>query len=285
MLLYGDPKVGKSFAALQLACDLVSGTEWLGFGVPAPTPTVYIQLDTPRSLWAARVESLQAAGHPIEAVYFADRETLDTHPFDILEPAHFARLVGALRTLTVQADSGEDVPEQPGVVIIDTLRESHSGDENDSTAMQDVIAHLDAAVKPAALVLVSHARKANPEAGFSLMNDNRGSNYIVGRMDVIVRFSPKSLRISSRTMEEHSIDTERNDDGTWSLRGDPAAVHVVDSLLADQSIPSLREKARVLSQTRVPRTSEMACRAILRRRQAALTKAIGSTTFSGHGLS
>jgi RecA-family ATPase len=258
MLLFGDPKVGKSYAALQLSACLSSGTPWLGFSIPQPVPVVYVQLDTPRSLWADRVQELVVSGHPLEACYFADRETLQTYPFDILNPEHFAQLTTAL------------APIKAGAVIIDTLRESHSGDENDSTEMQEVISHLDAAVKPAALILVSHARKSNPERGYDLMNDNRGSNYIVGRMDAICRFSKSSMRCTSRTLEEHSTKLERLDDGTWELADrDPFAA---EAELLVQSRPTLkgRELARLLHDKVKETTyakSEEACRAFLRRLQ------------------
>lgn len=253
MLLFGDPKVGKSYAALQLACCLTSGVEWLGFEVPKPTQVVYIQLDTPRSLWAERVEKLARAGHPVEAVHFADRETLGTYPFDILNPEHFRLLTESLAAL------------KPGVVVLDTIREGHSGDENDSTAMQSVIAHLDAAVKPAAMVLIAHARKSNPEYGYDLMNDNRGSNYIVGRMDAIVRFSERSIRLTSRTLEEHSVKLERAEDGTWDLGVDD--VHLLaDRLIEENPGLSTRELARLM-RDRINK-SEHSCRGVLRRRLA-----------------
>lgn len=252
MLLFGDPKVGKSYAALQLACCLTSGVDWLGFPVPAPRSVVYIQLDTPRSLWADRVQALADSGHPIEGVHFADRETLGTHPFDILNPEHFRLLTEAL------------APLKPGAVILDTLRESHSGDENDSTEMQEVIAHLDACVKPAAMILIAHARKSNPEHGYDLMNDNRGSNYIVGRMDAICRFSHTSMRCTSRTMEEHSTKLQREDDGTWTLAEDP--FNTLAQLIVQQAQPgdSVRELARRLHE-KLPAKTELACRAYLRR--------------------
>jgi RecA-family ATPase len=171
MLLYGDAKVGKSFAALQLANAIQSGQSWLGFPTRKGN-VVYIQLDTPR---------------------MADRETLDAWPFDILDPEHLITLRDELQAL------------KPDFVIIDTLRESHSADENDSTEMQEAIAALVAATKPAALCLISHARKPSQESDYSLMADNRGSNYVVGRMDAIVRFTSKSARVSGRSIEEHSI--------------------------------------------------------------------------------
>jgi RecA-family ATPase len=209
MLIFGDAKVGKSYAALQLACCLTSGVEWLGFAVPAAVPVVYVQLDTPRSLWADRVQSLAESGHPVEGLHYADRETLNTFPFNILNEEHLQLLRNSLKAVS------------PGAVIIDTIREAHAGDENDSTAMQTVIARLEAAVKPAALILIAHARKSDPERGYDLMNDNRGSNYIVGRMDAIVRFSRTSMRAASRTMEEHSTKLIRQADGTWTLEKNP----------------------------------------------------------------
>lgn len=262
MLIYGDPKVGKSFAALQLACSLATGADWLGYSIPEPTPVVYVQLDTPRSLWADRVESLKRSGHPVEQVHFADRETLETWPFDILQPTHFAKLTTALKSIRGVSEEGEYYPLEPGAVIIDTIREAHSGDENDSTAMQAVIAHLSAAVKPAALILISHAKKSNPDQGYDLMNDNRGSSYVVGRMDAITRFSHSSVRCSSRAMEEHSTKIERQDDGTWALATDPFKAEA--KLLVDlyPNTP-IRELSKLLAE-KTSRSFD-SCRAAIRR--------------------
>lgn len=148
----------------------------------------------------------------------------------------------------------------PDCVIIDTIREAHTGDENDSTAMQSVVAQLTAAVKPAALVLVAHSRKANFEHGPDLMNDNRGSNYMVGKMDVIIRFSHSSMRVSGRSIDEQSIPIERLDNGLWELALDPTESLALDLLATGKPI---RELARVLHET--SGKSESAARAYLRR--------------------
>src|SRR5688572_32876186 len=83
LLLYGDPKVGKSFAALQLAAALASPSVEESFGFPVKThgPVVYVQLDTPRSLWAERLEEVRESGVNTDSIHFADRETLDCFPF------------------------------------------------------------------------------------------------------------------------------------------------------------------------------------------------------------
>lgn len=253
LLLYGDPKVGKSYAALQLASALSSGASaWLGFAIPQAVPVVYVQLDTPRSLWKVRVQQLAASGHPVRHVHQADRLTLQTFPFDILNPDHFRLLSLALQ------------PIQPGVVVIDTIREAHSAEENDSTAMQKVVSHLEAAVKPAALVYVAHARKSNPEHGYDIMGDARGSNYLVGKVDGIARFSHSSMRCVSRTIEEHTVKITREDDGFWSLAEDPFK-GIAEQVLQDHPNLSTREHARILAAHPNVKKNEEACRAYLRR--------------------
>lgn len=246
LLLYGDPKVGKSFAALQLATSLVSQQSWLGLDCPASVPVVYVQLDTPRSLWAERVASLRRL-LPTDQVHFADLETLDRYPFDILQPENESLLRGALAEIN------------PAVVIIDTLRECHSGDENDSTEMQRVIAHLAAAVKPAAMVLVSHSRKPNPEFTDSVVVGNRGSNYVTGRMDAICHLSDGRLTITGRALEETKIHLEKVEipgGFIWDLTTGDKNKKLARLLLTDGRYPSLRAKARVLAdQTGTPLAS------------------------------
>lgn len=186
--------------------------------------------------------------------HFADRETLDAWPFDILDPEHLITLRDELQRI------------KPDLTIIDTLRESHGADENDSTEMQEAIAALVAATKPSAICLISHARKPSQDGDFSLMADNRGSNYVVGRMDAIVRFTPKTARVSGRSIEEHTINLERGDDGFWEVPiGEFDAL--IEGLLADHSLPSIRAKAKVLAQ-RIDK-SEQAARGILRRHLSA----------------
>lgn len=258
MLLYGDAKVGKSFAALQLADAIQNGNPWLGF----PTlrgRVVYIQLDTPRNVWQDRVGKLVMSSAMTSLPHMADRETLDAWPFDILDPEHLITLRDELQAL------------KPDLVIMDTLRESHSADENDSTEMQEAIAALVAATKPAALCLISHARKPSQDGDFSLMADNRGSNYVVGRMDAIVRFTTKTARVSGRSIEEHTINLERADSGFWDV---PVGEYdnLIDHLLADHTLPSIRAKAKELA--KAIDKSDSAARGLLRRRMVAQNRPI-----------
>jgi RecA-family ATPase len=232
MLLYGDPKVGKSYAALQLAISLATGSDWFSFRGRGSRQVVYIQLDTPRSLWADRVQRLRDSGLATDAVFFADRETLDTWPFDILNIEHQILLSEALAKI------------KPDAVILDTLREAHRGDENDATDMQNVVSHLTAAVKPAALIMVAHGRKASAERETSLINDNRGSNYVVGAVDAIAHMTEKGLECGGRAIDETTINLERSANGTWTLTKNAEAKKLARELLAHDDSTPLREKAR-----------------------------------------
>lgn len=250
MLLYGDPKVGKSFAALQLAKAVSEGSSWLGF----PTKqgiVAYIQLDTPRNVWQARIVGL---GLGNSEILFGDRELLEAWPFNILNPDHLIRLRDSLQAVS------------PSLVIIDTLRESHAADENDSTEMQQAVAALVAATQPSALCLISHSRKPSQDEHFSLMNDNRGSSYVVGRMDAIARFTPKTVRVSGRSIEEHTVELERQDNGFWTPQVGEMDMHVLAALI-DPAHASLRAASKTLA-LRVGK-SESSCRGMLRRYLAA----------------
>ena len=256
MILYGDPKVGKSYAAIQLALALTGASQsWLGFPATVVGPVVYVQLDTPRSLWAARLEALKAEGHPIESdlFYLADRETLGTWPFDILNPDHAALLEQSIR------------PLRPAVVIVDTLKESNSANENDNTEMTSAINALIAVTQPAALVLVAHAKKPNFESGPDTINDNRGSSATVAKMDAIARMTKKGLYYTGRAIEEGVVHLERSDDGFWTTPVDQGYEELIQELLAAEPVGRVtHEKARVLAER--AGMSEERARSLLRRR-------------------
>lgn len=249
--IYGDPKVGKSYAAIQLALAIQDGTPFLGFPVRHRGPVVYIQLDTPRSLWGERLDQLRATGLDVDSLLLADRETLGTWPFDILNPDHAQMLKTSL------------APIEPVAVIIDTLREAHSADENDATPMRNVMAELVAATQPAALITVSHSRKASYEQGADLINDQRGSNYVVSRMDAIIRFSKKSMVFTGRAIEEGSIKLVRQDTGMWEPEVNEVDLFIAELMREDIST---KEMARRLSE-KIGRREE-ACRSLIRRWRA-----------------
>ena len=242
-LIYGVAKTGKSAAAIQLACALSGGAkEWLGFEIPTHGPVVYIQLDTPRSTWSLRWEALPKVGvkYDPDNLLLADRESLDFFPFDILQPQH----TGYLRSL-IQ-------PIKPIAVFIDTLRKVHSGEEDNSSVMSNVVSNLIGAVHPAALILISHSRKPNFERGHDLMSDHRGSSSVTGEMDGILKMTHNKLHYGGRNIEEAAIRLEREDTGNanlllWKVRKDSDEAQHIQQVLSDPGLNSLRSKAKALA--------------------------------------
>lgn len=252
LLLYGEPKVGKSYAALQLANALATGTDWLGFQTRQST-VLYVQLDTPRTLWVDRLDKLgESGGIDLTApIIHADRESLNTWPFDILVPEHF----DLLRSIVTES--------RADVVIIDTLKESHQISENDNTEGQKVIAALVRATQPAGLILVHHARKPSQDRPNDTINGARGASYLTGRMDGIIACHPRSFSYIGRATEGGTIRLERLDNGLWAPAEENKQVtEWAAELLADESL-SMRERARRLANLS-NRTEEQA-RSLLRR--------------------
>jgi hypothetical protein len=213
VLIYAESKVGKSFAALQLAAA-VSGTEpdWLGLRPNTTGPVLYIQLDTPSGIWKERIRDSVAAGDlKPQKTYFADKETFDW-PFDITNPDNWV----SLRT--------ECDRIKPVMVIIDVIREFHGGNEDKNDVMREVIQRLEAAVRPAALVLIGHNKKPNAEYPSNLINGWRGSNYVPGSADTIIKFvAYKGGQIGTMTYEGRKakrtrVKLQRTETGTWVVR-------------------------------------------------------------------
>lgn len=262
-LLYGAPKLGKSYLGIQVATALTGmAQEWLGFPVMLAGRVLYLQLDTPRSTWADRFAEMIGKGglQYNDNLRLADRETFAKYPFDILQPGHVQYLFDLVRE------------HDPVAVVVDTIREAHSGDEDNSTVMRNVIANLVYATHPAALILISHSRKAQPDMDKSLMDDHRGSSYVSGRMDAILRLTRTRLYYTGRSIEEGDVRLERLDSGLWAPFLDDTKP-MVEKVLHDTSLTSLRAKAKALAPLIFK--SEEASMSLLRRTVAGVQKVNG----------
>jgi len=205
VILYGAPKAGKSFLALQLALALHTGTPWLTWTPRRTARVAYLQFDTPRGLWCERLLALRREHPAIDDLYFADRESLEGWPLDIL------------RNPCILEDAL--APLQPDVVVLDTLRECHSGDENDAAAMRRVLGTLQATT-PAALVILCHSRKPAVGSDIDVLHDLRGSSHLAARADTILRLMSSdedngTLHFVGRALEGGSQDLVREATGLW----------------------------------------------------------------------
>jgi hypothetical protein len=238
--IYGKPKSFKSYLALGMALAIANGEpEWNGFEVLRHGPVAYLQIDTPRGEWAGRIKKLTDAGYNFDNVHIADMNTVP-YPYNVLDSGHYLQLKTTLNDI------------KPLVVVVDTLRESFSGDENDSNTMRDVITHLVAASRPAAMILLSHARKEGimtKMGGEDLMDDNRGSSYVPGRMDVIVKMTGHRFSYKGRGARPGTVDVEFIENpGIVRLKGQQDRYNAMKAAMRELSKQkmSMREMAEKL---------------------------------------
>ncbi len=216
MNLYSQPKVGKSFLALGFALAVSNPDidNWAGQKVLKHGPVLYLQVDTPRNQWGERIEKIVNAGHDISRIAFVDA-LLTPYPLDIN--------VQAIKE-ALKADIAEI---KPVLLVVDTLRESHDGDENDSKEMKRVITSIIECTKDTntACLVVTHSRKDNgfdkkgkgggagkseADDDIGMMDDTRGSSYVNGRMDVVSKLTPKGLRLKGRSIGSNKLSLEQN---------------------------------------------------------------------------
>ena len=194
--IYGKPKTGKSLLALSLATAISTKQEqWLGFPVRQHGLVAYFQADNPRSLWRSNHMAKLTTGGFVGNVWFSD-PLMMPYPFDVLAEGNLELLQTMLQAL----------PQQPVGVIVDTIREIHEEDENSSGEMRRVLGALRQAADPAFIVLIGHSNKGGggqtgedaSDHGTDIMDRGRGSSYVPGKMDTIVK-------LTTRKEDSHTV--------------------------------------------------------------------------------
>ncbi len=271
--IYGKPKEAKkSWMGINMALAITNGWETLldRFPVRMWGPVIYLQVDTPRSLWLPRWQLMRSQGHDVSLVALADPE-LVPYPLDLLDEE--SDHAGILEDMVHRAFKGDT----PLVVFIDTLRDVHSGDEDKSTVMRNVVAKLQTAFRGSAKALISHSRKGAGDGGAggppsgsddTLMDENRGSGYVAGRMDTIIRLTPKYMSYQGRAVGKERMKIEFNPaTGLFSAAYDPVVEKVKQ--LPGEGL-SDRERARLVASDL--HITEEAARGAIRRHRASTSK-------------
>lgn len=269
-VIYGQPKAGKSLLMLGLAIAATGGqeTHWMNrFPIHEPgRPWLWLEADNSPSEWVNVLKGVVAEGHDVSNIFFADRDMIP-YPFDLLDPE--GNHGDVLWDMVMKFTKSYGAP--PACVVIDTMRAIHSGDEDKSSVIAEVLKQLTAAVKDvnAALGIIAHSRKggglqamkgeAETQESFDndtsdVMSENRGSNAFVADMQTVIRVTANHQKgygwftAQGRNMGRSRIRmTQKPPSYLWHAEADPA-MELILSLNSEQPDLSQRQIAKEVAQ-------------------------------------
>ena len=268
-MIYGPPKARKTMAAQQMAYAIADPNihDWLSFPVLAHGPVLYLQLDTARVIWKERIKLYRDINKSSPAamanLHIADKQSLP-FPFEILNPAHF----DGLRAMVARL--------KPVAVFVDVLRKATMADESSSDTMINVLSQLERAVQPAALIIISHAKKPasknngvdDRDGDASLGHDNRGSSSLPGNVDGIIKITKKTFSFLSRTIEQGRLKLNWNPETfLFTVDNKEFDAHL-GAIMADPTLAS--DSARALALSEKSGRPIEACRSAVRRKKGSL---------------
>ncbi|NMB68579.1 MAG: AAA family ATPase [Chloroflexi bacterium] len=182
-IFYGEPGSKKTYALLSLAVCVASGLPWLDFGTDPRRVLIIDEESGERRMLRRLGEVLRGEGlgpeTPVSFVSLAGFSLDDPNDAEIL------------RALIES--------EGAGLVIIDALADTMTGDENSKQETQPVFNNLRriAEATNCAVILIHHSNKAG---GY------RGSTAIKGSVDLMVRVESESGKNSITFTSEKSRD-------------------------------------------------------------------------------
>jgi hypothetical protein len=175
--LFGRPFGGKSLFALQLALYAAAGEKFLslgdeGFAIPRQLRVLYVDEESGEGLIWTRTRKM-LSGLP------------DLRTPEILERVRVVSRKGLRLDDTERLDAiRREIDRFPGgvadLVIFDTLRRLHAGEEKDSEAMAAVMAILaELAALGCAILVIHHSKKGVLDDGDDWKEAARGSGDII----------------------------------------------------------------------------------------------------------
>jgi hypothetical protein len=174
----GEPKTAKTWTALEVACCVATGQRVFGeFKTGDPRPVVLFLVEDSAANTRARLRGI-LAGHGIvgDAAKAAPLSVRCLDAMNLADDANLARFVASVRML----------PTPPALVVLDPLRDLHTGAEDKADDMARITAALRTlrAVLDCAVLFVHHAGKASEtQKGRRGGQRMRGSSALHGAID------------------------------------------------------------------------------------------------------
>jgi hypothetical protein len=193
-VVFGEPKKGKSFVAIDIACSVASGSDWHGQHVKQGA-VFYIAGEGHNGLsrrfhaWR-KLRGIDPPRHMLH---------VSTCAAQLTSAASAAEVSAAVRALADAADC------EPALIIVDTLaRNFGPADENSTQDMGAFIANLDAELRlpwGAAVMVVHHSGKDAAKGA-------RGSSALFGAVDAqyeVTRDESGIVRLTAHVMKDAEI--------------------------------------------------------------------------------
>jgi hypothetical protein len=196
--IIGEPKSTKSWMALDMALAVASGTKALSeYQAPHARKAAYFFAEDLQDAVTTRIRAY-ARGRGADASELA--RNLYVQPrgenVDLSKDADCARIIASCRMFTTDL----------GLLVLDPLRDIHTGSENESDSMAAVMKRLRAlsTILKCTVLVVHHSKKADPANTSSNGNEIRGSSVINAALDS--RLILKDLDGDRQTVFESTLE-------------------------------------------------------------------------------
>jgi putative DNA primase/helicase len=175
VVLAGHPAAGKSFLALDLSLRLAHGMEtWMDRPLTSTGPVIYVALEG-------------VVGFAARTTAWGDTHKKEKrrHPWTLLEPGSADAVMRHPQALVTQLKATAAAHGKPLAIIIDTLAQAMTGDENASDGMREAIQVLQLVAHEldTVVIAVHHLRKPGHGTTKSSVHDIRGWSGLVGAID------------------------------------------------------------------------------------------------------
>lgn len=206
MLLYGEPKVKKSFLAEHMGFSMAQGSEWLGFRTEqAKVFIANFEISPIAYHW--RLKDMSRHFNLQDNMFFEGTQMLmfldDDEQFNIF--------MSLLRNI------------EPQIIILDCLAMCYGGDENNGEHMARFIQKLSLmkAEFNASIIIVHHTNKNMLAA--SSVDKARGHSRLAGWVDTLVYIAPQPVGVQLQFKARQATRELRNlnvvfEDYNWRLR-------------------------------------------------------------------
>ena len=197
-MIFGASGSYKSFIAIGLACCMANGLDFLGRET-RQAPVLYIASEGGRGIYP-RIQ----AWHSRHGLPISDDVLLVTTPIILTDKEQLETLVTAIQAM----------PVKPALVVIDTLSQTFSGEENSS---KDIAAYLrtintDIRARFGCSVIVIH------HTGHNASERPRGSSAMTANLDFLLGvFKPDPEGINARMTVVKQKDSDRLPDVYFTM--------------------------------------------------------------------